>query len=182
MEIPGLMVGMAGVVLAFAPVNSASAVPQVSLGTISVGAGRDASNAEDASPDVDAAAAAALGEKGFTILNDPGHAAYVAEVVVTRTDVGAAPVRVRSGKAAVVGAGLSVPIGSGGSRIVPLQRTELTITIRKRGGAAILWHGAAMTVRSEGALNASADGVASALSEAALRRYPAVSNEVTSVP
>jgi hypothetical protein len=39
-----------------------------------------------------------------------------------------------------------------------------------------------MTVRSEGALNASADGVASALSEAALRRYPAVSNEVTSVP
>lgn len=182
MRIPACAISIVSIMIGSIALYPASAAPQAMTGTISVVVRDGATDQDGASLGLDAAAANALGEKGFTILNDPGHAAYVAEVIVTRTDVGAASVRMRAGNAAVLGTGVSVPIGGGGSRIMAIRRTQLTITIRKRGAEPILWHGAAVTVRSEGSPGGSDAIVASALSEAALRRYPYVSDAVTSVP
>ncbi|SFP45079.1 hypothetical protein [Sphingomonas rubra] len=128
------------------------------------------------------AAAKAFGLRGFTILNDPAHAAYVAEVVATRAAVGTAVVQGRSGQALPTGGGVSIPISKGKSVLVPLQRTRVEIRIRRRGEQAVLWHGAAVTVRSTGALNGGVDQVAFALSQAALSSYPTQTAGEISVP
>lgn len=128
------------------------------------------------------AATAALGMRGFTILNDPSHAAYVAEVVTTRTEVGTSMQKGPSGRALATGGGVNVPLSQGKSVLVPMQRTEVGISIRARGGQAVLWHGAAVTVRSEGARDGGADQVALALSQAALSSYPTQTKGVISIP
>ena len=118
------------------------------------------------------AAGRAFGLRNFTILNDPAHAAYIAEVITTRTAVGTAVTQGRSGQALPTGGGVSIPISKGKSVIVPLQRTRVEFRLRRRGEQAVLWHGAAVTIRSASAPDGSADQVAFALSQAALSSYP----------
>lgn len=135
------------------------------------------------------AAGEALGAKGFTILLDPGHAAYVAELTLTRIDVGTGSAKAGVGSSTVapstsgsVGGGVTVPLSTGKSRLVPLQRIRLEIRIRKRGEEATVWEGAAVTIRAAGTRKGADDMVASNLSEAVLRSYPARIGGVVGVP
>jgi len=135
------------------------------------------------------AAGEALAAKGFTILPGLGHAAYVAELILSRVDVGTGSAKVVAGNSAMlpnmsgsVGAGVMVPFSIGKSRLVALQRIRLEMRIHKRGEAAILWSGAAITVRGAGTRKGADERVASDLSEAVLRSYPAEAGDVVSVP
>ena len=141
-------------------------------------------NGDDATslPLFENAAARALGTKGFTILDDPAHAAYVAEVTITRTEVGTARTKVPVGSPSYTGAGISIPFSIGQSRLVPLERTELAMRIRKRGDQTAVWHGAALTIRPEGSPYEAVETVAAALSEAALRIYPGEAAGIVGVP
>jgi hypothetical protein len=136
------------------------------------------------------AASDALAAKGFTILPDPGHAAYVAELVLSRVDVGTGSAKVRAGKAGgtrggsygSVGAGITVPFTTGETRLVPLQRIQVEMRIRKRGEPEVIWNGAAVTVRAAGTRKGADDMVAADLSTALLRSYPVRIEEVVGVP
>jgi hypothetical protein len=136
------------------------------------------------------AASDALAAKGFTILPDPGHAAYVAELVLSRTDVGTGSAKVRAGKAGTtrggsygsVGAGISVPFGTGETKLVPLQRIQMEMRIRKRGEPEVIWNGAAVTVRAAGTRKGADEVVGADLSTALLRAYPLKIEDVVGVP
>ncbi len=136
------------------------------------------------------AATEALAAKGFTILEDPGHAAYVAELTLSRTEVGTGLAKVPADRAAAVpggaagsvGAGVVIPLPTGKSTLVPLQRTRLELRIRKRGEPGIVWDGAAATVRAAGTRKGTDDAVATDLSTALLRSYPAEPDGVVGVP
>lgn len=139
-------------------------------------------------PFVDAAGEA-LASKGFTILEDKGHAAYVAELILTRVDVGTGSAKASSGNSSVtpgssagVGVGATIPLPTGKSRLVALQRIQIEMRIRKRGEDALVWHGSAVTVREAGTREGANGLVAPALSEAMLRSYPAEVQEVVGVP
>ena len=137
------------------------------------------------------AAGEALGAKGFTILPEPGHSAYVAELTLTRTDIGTSTAKALIGSSSTVtpgvvpgavGGGVTVPLATGKSRLVSLQRIRLEMRVRKRGEQVALWTGAAMTVRAAGTRKGADDMVASDLSEAVLRSYPATIGGVVTVP
>lgn len=128
------------------------------------------------------AAATAFGARGFTILNDPVHAAYSAEVITTRTEIGTSVAKGRTGPALATGAGVNIPISRGKSVLVPMLRTEVEIRIRRRGDLAVLWHGAAITARSAGAPDGGVNQVALALSQAALSSYPIQIKSAISIP
>ena len=137
------------------------------------------------------AAREALGAKGFTILLAPGHSAYVAELTLTRTDLGTSKAKALIGSSSsitpgavpgAVGAGATVPLSTGKSRLVALQRVRLEMRIHKRGEESAVWTGAAMTVRAAGTRKGADDMVAADLSEAVLRSYPATIGGVVSVP
>ena len=128
------------------------------------------------------AATTALGQRGFTILNDPAHAAYSAEVITSRTEVGTSVAKGRTGPALATGAGVNIPISRGKSILAPMLRTEVEIRIRRREDRTVLWHGAAMTVRSAAARDGGAGQVAFALSQAALSSYPIQTQTVISIP
>lgn len=135
------------------------------------------------------AATEALSGKGFTILEDSGHAQYVAELVLDRADVGTGTAKVLPGKSSVspgnapgVGAGVTIPLPSGNSRLVPIQRIQLTIHIHKRGDSSPVWNGAAVTVREIGTRRGANDVVATALSQAVLSAYPIEAEQVVGVP
>jgi hypothetical protein len=121
----------------------------------------------------------ALAERGFTILPGPGHSAYVAEVTLDRTAVGTGSARVSAGPAAVVpglvggaaGGGVTVPLSSGQARSVQLVRFELGLAIRERKSGAIVWRGAAVTVRAGDPSTRDAATVAD-LCSTVLRSYP----------
>jgi hypothetical protein len=131
----------------------------------------------------------ALAAKGFTILQDTGHAAYAAELTLSRSEAGTGSAKVPSGGAAVMpgaiagaGAGVIVPFGTGQSKLVALQRIQIEMRIRKRGEDAIIWQGAAVTVRAAGTPKGEDAVVASDLGQALLRSYPAQPVSVVSVP
>lgn len=137
------------------------------------------------------AANEALGAKGFTILAEPGHAAYVAELTLTRVDLGTSKAKALTGSSSsitpgavpgAVGAGATVPLSTGKSRLVALQRIRLEMRIRKRGEENILWDGVALTVRAAGTRKGADEVVAADLSEAVLRSYPVEIGGVISVP
>lgn len=130
----------------------------------------------------------ALGAHGFTMLSDPGHSAYVAEVTLSRTGVGTGSVTVSNGRAAVApglfgaaGGGITVPLSAGHTRSVALERFQLELRIRKRGSGTIVWHGVAVTVRALDG-RSSWGMIASMLSEAVLRSYPYEPQGTVSVP
>lgn len=126
------------------------------------------------------AATASLGDRGFTILNDRDHAAYVAEVTATQSDIGTSVTKARRAAPAVMGAGVNIPLASGKSSFVAMQRTMIEIRIRKRGAETVLWHGAAVTVRPEA--GAGVERLAGELSRAALSSYPTVAATAISIP
>jgi len=136
------------------------------------------------------AAADALASKGFTILEDPGHSAYVAELALSRTEVGTSTVKgsaghvgpMPGGAGGSVGMGVVVPFATGNSRIVPLQRVRLELRIRKRGADEVVWNGAAVTVRPAGTKKGADETVATDLTQALLRGYPAIPEGVVGVP
>ena len=136
------------------------------------------------------AASEVLASKGFTILEDSGHAAYVAELILSRVEVGTGTAKASAGHSEAfpggagnsVGAGVVIPLPTGKSRIVPLQRVRLELRMRKRGENGIVWDGAAVTVRAAGTKKGADEVVASDLSEALLRSYPAQPEEVVGVP
>ena len=136
------------------------------------------------------AAGEALAARGFTILEDPGHAAYVAELTLSRVEVGTGLAKVPAGRESVapggaygsVGAGVTIPLSMGRSDLVPLQRTRLEVRIRKRGEEGAVWDGAAVAVRSAGTRKGSDEAVASDLSDAVLRSYPAEPEGLIGVP
>lgn len=131
----------------------------------------------------------ALATKGFTILDDPGHAAYLAELTLTRIEVGTGTAKVPHGSASVApgigggaGAGITVPLSAGETRLVPLQRIRLDMRITKRGEDGIVWAGAAVTVRAAGTKKGADAVVAADLSNALLSSYPVSAGEVITVP
>ena len=158
-------------------------------GTISIEPKTADGDYDSAMPSFVNAASDALATKGFTILEDPGHSAYVVELILSRVAVGSQTARVPNGGATAapggaggsVGAGVRIPLSSG-SVMVPLLRTRLELRIRKRGADIVVWDGAAVTVRAA-RTKRGADGlVAADLSEAILRGYPAEPEDVVGVP
>jgi hypothetical protein len=136
------------------------------------------------------AASDAFANKGFTILDDPAHAAYIAELILTRVAVGTGRAKAPAGKAAAsaggppstVGAGVTIPLSTGKSMIVPLQRTQIEVRIHKRGDQSTVWDGAAMTVRAAGTRSGADAAVAADLCQALLNSYPAQPADVIGVP
>jgi len=180
----------AALLLAPIPGGSLSAAVPPNGGTISIEPKTGDGNYDPSMPSFVNAVSEALAAKGFTILEDPGHSAYVVELTVSRAEVGTGSAKVPTGRAAAfpggangsVGAGVVIPLSTGQSRLVPLQRTQLQMRIRKRGEEGIVWDGAAVTVRPAGTRKGSDDAVASDLGEALLRTYPAQPESVVGVP
>ncbi|NIJ06582.1 hypothetical protein FHS31_000164 [Sphingomonas vulcanisoli] len=157
-------------------------------GTIAIEPKTSSGEYDPALPAFVNAATEALSTKGFTILDDTGHAAYVAELILSRADVGtglgkgSARTSVAPGGAPGVGAGVTIPLSTGQSQLVPLQRTQIELRIHKRGEPAVVWKAAAVTVRQLGTRRATTDAVAADLSEALLRSYPAQPEDIVGVP
>jgi hypothetical protein len=124
----------------------------------------------------------ALGDKGFTILDDRDHAAYIAEVVAERSNVGTSVTRKRGEAASVMGGGINIPLKANGAALVAMQRLAIEIRIHKRGDTASLWHGAAVTVRSVEPSPTVAERLAVQLSQTALNAYPTIVDTAISVP
>ena len=156
-------------------------------GTISVSPVASEAGSEPVGPEVADGVGEALGTRGFTMLNDAGHSAYIAQVTLRRSDVGTGTAKIAKGKASAApglfgaaGGGITVPLGGGKTREVTLTRYQLDLRIVRRSTAAVVWRGSAITVRP-------ADGpgtdraVAAALGEAVLRSYPSEPREVVSV-
>jgi hypothetical protein len=170
--------GSAGVAAAPAP------------GTISIEAKGTIDDLGAALPSFVDAVGQALAARGFTLIEEAGHAALVAELSLSRVVVGSAPVRVPVDRSSVapggafgsVGAGVSLNLPTGKSRIAPLQRTRLEIRIHRRGEQSVLWQGAAITVRPAGTRTGRDEAVAADLTEALLRAYPAQPADIISVP
>ncbi|MBA2936485.1 hypothetical protein HZF05_20575 [Sphingomonas sp. CGMCC 1.13654] len=126
-----------------------------------------------------AAAVETLTDKGFTVLDPTGHSAYQAELTLDRADVGTGYGKSKGdASVSVVGTGVVVPLSTGRSQVVALQRTRIELVIRKRGDPAIVWKGAAVTVRPSGA----DQKVAADLSNALLHDYPEQPSDVVGVP
>ena len=185
-------VSIMAAVMALAPAWGgalAAAVPP-SGGTISIEPRTADGDYDTAMPSFVSAAADALAAKGFTILEDPGHAAYIVELILSRVAVGTGTAKAAKGKSAVmpggasgsVGAGVSIPLSTGQSTLVPLLRTRLEMRIRKRGEEGVVWDGAAVTVRAAGTRKGADELVASDLSQAVVQRYPAEPEGVVGVP
>lgn len=171
--------GAGGLALALAP--AVATAPRGS-GTIAVTAAPEGARGDALEQATIEAVTTSLGVGGFTILNDPAHAAQVAEVTTTRTDVGTSIAKARAAAPQVSGMAVTIPTSRGKDVMVPLQRTELRIRIKRRGEQQPFWQGAAVTVRSAGARNAGVEQMAVALSQAALSSYPVVTNAAISIP
>jgi hypothetical protein len=182
---------LAAGVLSISPASAwaQSAAYSLSPGTISI-------EVPDAAPDVRAsvptfvgAVEQALSARGFTTIEQPGHAGLVAALAVRRSAVGTVSAKVapsRSsaapGNAPGVGAGVSFALPSTKMRMVPLQQTRLELRIHKRGQDTVLWQGTAMTVRGAGTPKGNDEAVATDLIDALMRAYPAQPEDVISVP
>lgn len=162
--------------IALAPAPSLAATPPTE-GTMAVEA------KEDLFRD---AAASALADKGFTLLDGAGHAAFTMELAITVTAVGTVDAKVATTGAKVengglrngVGSAVKIAVPTGKSRNVALERTQLDMVLRKRGETDILWRGSAVTVRN----SATPGNIAADLSNALLRQYPAQPESVIGVP
>ena len=128
------------------------------------------------------AASEALTAKGFTVFDDPAHAGAVVELVLSRSDVGTGLAKARGQGASIIGTGVSVPLSTGASRVVSLQRTRLEMRIHRRGETGVAWNGAAVTVREAGVQNGTDDRVAADLTRALLQSYPVQPKEIVGVP
>lgn len=132
------------------------------------------------------AAGQALAGRGFTILDDPGHSAYVVELSIHREEVGTGSTRVapvksdmaHGGALGSVGTGAIISIPSGKSRHVALERTTIDMRVRRRDASMNVWKGTAVTVRpADAAERASRD-----LCNALMRAYPDQVEGIIGVP
>lgn len=180
-------------VMAFAPIfggSLAAADPPPAGGTISIQPKTADGDYESSMPTFVNATTEALAAKGFTILEDAGHAAYIGELTLARAEVGTGTAKASAGHTEAmpggaggsVGAGVVIPLPTGKSRLVPLQRVQLELRIRKRGAEGIIWHGAAVTVRAAGTKKGADEVMATDLSNALLRSYPVEPEDVVGVP
>lgn len=169
--------------------GSVSAAPPAT-GTISIES-RDADAALGPSmPAFVNALGEAFATRGFTVLEQPGHAAYVVELDVSRVDVGTGTAKVPTDRSTVepggapnaVGVGVRIPLATGKSTLVPLQRTRMEVRIKTRADQGLVWHGTAITVRAAGTRKGQDAVVAADLSAALLRAYPAQPEDVIGVP
>jgi len=158
-------------------------------GTVSVEAAADDTSMNPALPAFAKAVGEAFETKGFTVLEQPGHAAFVVEIRLRREEVGTGRAKVETSGASVmggapnsVGLGVRVPLPTGKSTLVPLERTRLEIQVHKRGENAAAWQGAAITVRGAGTKRGADAVVAADLSAALLRAYPNQPEDVIGVP
>ena len=65
---------------------------------------------------------------------------------------------------------------------VAIERVRLELSIRKRGAAAVLWHGVAVTIRTAGTGRSGTGAIASDLGGALLRFYPNPPPGIVAVP
>lgn len=166
-----------------------AAVPPTS-GTVSIEPDRGDPNLDRSLPAFVDALGEAFYTRGFTVLEQPGHAAYVVELKLSRVDVGTGTAKVPNDKSSVepggapnaVGVGVRIPLPTGKSTLVPLQRTQMEIRIKARADESLLWQGTAITVRAAGTKKGQDATVASDLSAALLRAYPAQPEGVIGVP
>ncbi len=126
----------------------------------------------------------ALAGRGFTLLPDAGHGRYVADVTIDRAARG-----VVSGGRAGGGApqmslngGVSVGLGAGGERLDDLVVTRLTIEIRPRGEARVIWSGSAVTARVSNTPSGNVPLVARTLATAVMTQFPARTTGPVSIP
>lgn len=127
------------------------------------------------------AAGKTLTDRGFTVFDDAAHAAYWGELTLSRAAVGTGFAKDPNAAKVGVGAGIVVPMSTGNSNVVTLQRTRLELRIRKRDGD-VVWQGAAVTVRPSGTPKGADGTVAADLSNALLQGYPAQPEDVVGVP
>lgn len=128
----------------------------------------------------------ALTDTGYTTIEGAGHARFVADLSLTRTEIGTTTAKVpvtgsqliQGGASSRVGGGASILLPTSKTRIVPLQETRLEVRIRKRGEDVVIWHGAALTIRAAGQDQAtSAD-----LARAVFQTYPSQPDGIVSIP
>ncbi len=132
----------------------------------------------------------ALAAREFILLDDAGHARFIADVKLTRveaaTGVTKVPVAGRSavagGASSMVGGGVNFSLPTRKTKSASLLQTRLEIRIRKRGEQDEMWHGAAMTVRAADTVDGADGALARDLAEAIFRDYPAQSESIASVP
>lgn len=179
----------ASIALAPAWALSASVAAPPAGGTISLEPKTADGDYDSALPSFTDAVSEALAARGFTILPDPGHAAYVADLTLSRVEVGTGKAKVRTDHASVIpgasagtGVGVVIPLPTGKSTLVPLLRTRLDLGIRKRGETTLVWHASAVTVRAAGTRKGADDVVATDLAQTALRPYPAQPEDVVGIP
>jgi hypothetical protein len=158
------------------------AAPPPNGGTIAIEP-RTANGEYDRSmPSFVGAAEAALTARGFTILDDPAHAASVAVLTLARVDVGTGLGKdPHSGPHVLVGPGVIVPLSTGDSHIAALTRTSLELQISDRARS-VVWDGTAVTVRQADTRTGTNGAVASDLSQALFHAYPAIPRSVIGVP
>jgi hypothetical protein len=160
-----------------------AAVPPPTGGTIAIEARNPDGETDPEMASFVDAVSQTLTSKGFTIFDDPAHAAYRAELVLNRVGVGTGMGKDPHGDTiGVVGTGVVLPLSTGASSVVTLQRTRLEIRIRRRGDQTIIWNGAAVTVRGPDSRKGAEKTIASDLSEALLRSYPVEPTDVVGVP
>jgi opacity protein-like surface antigen len=127
------------------------------------------------------AASRTLNAKGFTILGDPEHVGYLAQLTVSQDNVGTAMEKDRRESIGMAGSGAYLPLKSGGYTASALRRTRLEIRISQRGGG-VVWHGDAVTVRAAGTPKGSNAAVAQDLSATLLSGYPEQPEDTVGVP
>jgi len=124
----------------------------------------------------------AFTDKGFTILEDPGHSAYEVDLILSRAGVGTGFGKAGGASVGVVGTGVVVPFSTGRSNVVTLLRTRLEIRIRKHGEATPVWDGTAVTVRATGTKKGTDAAVAADLAQALLQIYPTQPEDAIGIP
>jgi hypothetical protein len=160
-----------------------AAGPPPTGGTVSIEAKTADGNPDSTMAVFVDAASAALTARGFTVFNDSGHAASVVELILGHGDVGTGVGKVQGQRSpSIAGTGLALPLGTGNSELVRLQRTRLEMRIHRRGDTAIVWDGAAVTVREAGIAKGGNATVATDLIRALLDSYPAQPTGVIGVP
>lgn len=167
------------------PVAGPVAAPTIpTAGTVTIGAITGEALTEPARVVFRDAVERALAARGFTLLGDPGHGRYVADVTVDRQARGAVSAgRAGGGPPAVsLNGGVSIGLPAGGNRLNDLVVTELTITLSERRVARVVWSGSAVTARVSGTPQGGAALVGQTLADAAMAQFPARTAGPISVP
>jgi len=178
----GLVLAAALALAPFLKDAASAASPPPAGGTIAIEPRTGDGEYDPSMPAFVNAVSEAFTDKGFTILEDPGHTAYEVDLILSRADVGTGLGKAGGASVGIAGTGVVVPFSTGRSNVVTLLRTRLEIRIRKHGEQDAVWDGTALTVRATGTKKGSDDAVAADLSQALLQAYPASLGEAIGIP